>query len=73
LLFHQPTTTPAAKPPAALSIMHSWTGYPRKKKQNRKINQSLSPVPVENPADKPVRVFLISFFSLITSRKLRVL
>ncbi len=73
LLFHQATITALANPPAAPSRMLNGTAYFRKKKQNRKNNQTCSPV--ESPPDRLARFFLrpvLSLFSLITSWQLVV-
>jgi hypothetical protein len=65
LVFHQPITQPAAKPPIAPTKILKGTVYLRKKKQNRKKNHSLSPVPVENPEKKLLMVGLVPLLSLI--------
>jgi hypothetical protein len=58
-------------PPAKPSKILKGTGYPRKKKQNRKNNQSLKPVPVENPVNGPGFDLLLPLLSLITSQPVK--
>ena len=70
-LFHQPKTQPPASPPAKPRKIHKGTGYPRKKKQNRKNNQSLNADPVEYPVKKLALNFLEPFLSLITSHQMK--
>jgi hypothetical protein len=66
LVFHQPSTQPAANPPIAPSKILKGIVYLRKKKQNRKKNHNLNAVPVENPEKKLVMACLVPLFSLIT-------
>lgn len=70
-LFHQPNTQPPPSPPAKPSKIDKGTGYPKKKKLNRKNNHNLNAVPVENSLKKLAWDFLPSFLSLITSHQMK--
>lgn len=70
-LLHQPNTQPPPSPPAMPRRIHKETGYPKKKKLNRKNNHSLNAVPVENSLKKLAWDFLASFLSLITSHQMK--